>query len=145
MNIVPLSGQPLERIANAMRHGRPWLPETTDYWLWRECFGDTSFLALHAETAVGGALACMPQSRPEDFYVDQVAVDPQYRGKGVTGGLFEALVSAARTRGCHRLWLSTDPANPAVRAWPRLGFTALGLHKDFKGPGKDRELFEKRL
>jgi GNAT superfamily N-acetyltransferase len=145
MTVVPLSGQPLERIAIAMRHGRPWLPESTDYWLWRNCFGDTSFLALDDANVVGGVLACVPQSRREELYVDQVAVDPQYRGKGVTVALFDALASVARARGCRRLWLSTDPANPAVRTWPRLGFIALGLHKDFKGPGKDRELFEKRL
>jgi hypothetical protein len=35
--------------------------------------------------------------------------------------------------------------NPAIRAWPPLGFVDLGLRKDFKGPGKDRAVFEKRL
>lgn len=145
MNVVPLHDQPLGRIAEALRHGRPWLPETTDYWLWRECFGDTSFLAISGEAAVGGVLACVPQSRPDELYVDQVAVDPRHRGKGITTLLFDALIATARTRACRRLWLSTDPANPAVRAWPRLGFTALGVRKDFKGAGKDRAIFEKRL
>ena len=145
MNAVAASTRPLAELAAAMRHGRPWLPEGTDYWLWRECFGDTSFVALENDAPVGGLLACVPQSRPSELYVDQVAVDPAWRGRGVTRALFAAAELAARQRRCGRLWLSTDPANPAARAWPALGFVSLGMRKDFKGPGKDREIFEKRL
>jgi ribosomal protein S18 acetylase RimI-like enzyme len=85
------------------------------------------------------------QARPGDLYVDQIAVDPAWRGGGVTKLLLDCLEAEARKRRCTRLWLSTDPANPAIRAWPSLGFVELGLHKDFKGAGKDRALFEKRL
>lgn len=145
MNVVPVNARPLAELAAAMRHGRPWLPEGTDYWLWRECFGDTSFLAIAEGAAVGGILACVHQAQPQDLYIDQVAVDPAWRGQGVTRAMFAALEAAARERGCVRLWLSTDPANPATRAWPRVGFASLGLQKSFKGPGKDRELFERRL
>ena len=93
----------------------------------------------------GAVLACVNQSRPQDLYVDQVAVDPAWRGQGVTKLLLDAVEAAGRARGCTRLWLSTDPLNPAVRAWPPLGFSSLGVRRDFKGAGKDREVFEKRL
>ena len=145
MKTLRLADAELSVIAAVMRTGRPWLPEHTDYWLWRECFGDTSFLASDEGRAAGAVLACVNQLRPEELYVDQVAVDPAWRGRGVTRLLFDALEAAARRRGCKRLWLCTDPLNPATRAWPPLGFTSLGVRRDFKGPGKDRELFEKRL
>lgn len=145
MTVAPIRELPLRELAQAMRHGHPWLPESTDYWVWRECFGDTSFVAREGARPVGGVLACVNQSQPRDLYVDQVAVDPAWRGKGVTKQLLAAVEAAARARGCARLWLCTDPLNPAVRAWPPLGFVSLGMRKDFKGPGKDRELFEKRL
>ena len=128
-----------------MRHGRPWLPEGTDYWFWRECFGETSFVGFADGVVAGGILACVHQERCEELYIDQVAVDPAWRGRGVTAALFAAVEAAARQRNCRRLWLSTDPANPATRAWLRLGFTATGLRKDYKGPGKDREIFERLL
>ena len=157
MSVLPISAVDLGLVAGVMRTGRPWLPEHTDYWLWRECFGDTSFVALHGRRAAGAVLACVNQSRTSDLYVDQVAVDPAWRGQGVTQRLMDAVEAAARQRGCRRLvawlrsrglprlWLTTDPVNPAIRAWPPLGFADLGLHRDFKGPGKDRAVFEKRL
>ena len=145
MNLLPLSSVDLDVIAAVMRTGRPWLPEHTDFWLWRECFGGTSFIAFDGKLPAGGVLACVNQSRPEDLYIDQVAVDPRWRGQGVTRRLIDAVESEARKRRCTRLWLSTDPINPAIRAWPPLGFVELGVRKDFKGPGKDRALFEKRL
>lgn len=144
MKVQPLRELGVDDVARAMRHGRPWLPESTDYWLWQECFGDTSFVASE-NIVIGGVLACINQTRPQELYVDQVAVDPAWRGQGITKLLLEAVEAAARSRGCRRLWLCTDPLNPAVRAWPPLGFTSLGLRKNFKGPGKDRELFEKGL
>ena len=145
MNVLPLSSVALDAIAAVMRTGRPWLPEHTDFWLWRECFGDTSFIALDGARAAGGVLACVNQARPGDLYVDQVAVDPAWRGRGVTKLLLDCVEAEARKRGCTRLWLSTDPVNPAIRAWPPLGFIELGVRRDFKGPGKDRTLFEKRF
>ena len=73
-----------------------------------------------------------------------MAVDPGWRERGVTKLLLEAVEAQARRRRCTRLWLCTDPVNPAIRAWPALGFAALGVQKDFKGPGKDRAIFAKR-
>ena len=145
MKVWPLTSVELALISRIMASGRPWLPEHTDYWMWKECFGDTSFLAFNEGGPAGGVLACVNQSRPTDLYIDQVAVDPAWRGKGVTQRLIGAVEDEARRRGCTRLWLSTDPANPAVRAWPALGFLELGTRKDFKGPGKDRAIFEKPL
>jgi GNAT superfamily N-acetyltransferase len=145
VTVEPIAGIGLDVVASVMRTGRPWLPETTDYWLWQECFGDTSFIARAGEIGAGGILACVHQTRRRELYIDQVAVDPAWRGRGVTQLLFDAVEHAARRHGCLRLWLSTDPLNPAVRAWPVLGYQALGVKKDFKGPGKDRAIFEKRL
>jgi GNAT superfamily N-acetyltransferase len=145
MKVWPLTSVDLAVVSHIMATGRPWLPEHTDYWLWKECFGDTSFVAFDGDRPVGGVMACVNQARPAELYIDQVAVDPAWRGQGVTSHLIAAVEAEARKRRCTRLWLSTDPVNPAIRAWPPLGFVALGLRKNFKGPGKDRELFEKRL
>jgi GNAT superfamily N-acetyltransferase len=145
LNVLPLAAVDLDVIAAVMRTGRPWLPDGTDYWLWQECFGDTSFVAQEGAAAAGGLLACVHQGRPGELYIDQVAVDPSWRGRGVTKLLFDAAEAAARRHACRLVWLSTDPVNPAVHAWPSLGFQSVGVKKDFKGPGKDRAIFEKRL
>lgn len=154
MEITPLTAFSVTQIASVMREGHPWLPEWTDYWLWQCCFGTTSFIASANGALAGGVLACINQSKADEVYVDQVAVHNQWRGHGVTGHLLEAVADEARRLGCTRVWLSTDPANPAARVWPRYGFALLpGNHevnrmpvmRDFKGPGKHRALFERRL
>ena len=154
MVVSPLTMFSLQQIELVMREGRPWLPETADYWLWQACFGATSFIASSDGVLTGGVLACINQSKPDELYIDQVAVQREWRGRGVTGRLLEAVGEEARRRGCQRLWLSTDPANPAARAWPRHGFAllpgndevnGLPVTRDFKGPGKHRAIFERRL
>ncbi len=154
MDVAPLTSFSLEQVASVMREGRPWLPESTDYWLWQCCFGTTSFIASSDGALAGGVLACVNQSKADEVYVDQVAVRKEMRGRGVTGRLLEAVAGAARRHGCRRVWLSTDPANPAAWVWPRYGFAllvgndeanGLPVTRDFKGPGKHRALFEKRV
>lgn len=154
MEVAPLTAFSLQQIATVMREGRPWLPDSTDYWLWQTCFGTTSFIACSDGTIGGGVLACINQVKADEVYVDQIAVHTQWRGRGVTGHLLEAVCAEARRRGCRRVWLSTDPANPAARAWARYDFNVLPgddevngmpVTRDFKGPGKHRAIFERRL
>ncbi|HEV3010689.1 MAG TPA: GNAT family N-acetyltransferase [Burkholderiales bacterium] len=145
MVVAPLTAFSLLQIEAVMREGRPWLPQGTDYWLWQACFGTTSFIASADGALAGGVLACVNQAKPDELYVDQVAVHPAWRGRGVTGLLLDAVSVEAGRRGCQRVWLSTDPANPATRVWPRYGFAPLGVKKDLKGPGKDRAVFERRI
>lgn len=154
MDVAPLTAFSVTQIASVMREGRPWLPESTDYWLWQCCFGTTSFIASSEGTLAGGVLACVNQSKADEVYVDQVTVHKQWRGCGVTGHLLQAVADEARRLGCKRVWLSTDPENPAALVWPRYGFSLLPgndevnrmqVTRDFKGPGKHRALFERRV
>ena len=154
MEVAPLASFSVEQIASVMREGQPWLPPSTDYWLWLACFGTTSFIASSDGTLAGGVLACINQGKTNEVYVDQVAVAQQWRGRGVTGRLLDKVGDEARRRGCRRVWLSTDPANPAARVWARYGFAllpgndevnGLPVTRDFKGAGKHRALFERML
>lgn len=145
MIVSALSAFSLQQIQSVFRQGQPWLPQHTDYWLWQACFPATSFIAAEDDALAGGVLACVNQNASYEVYVDQVAVDRAWRGRGVTGLLLDAVCAEALRRGCHRVWLSTDPANPATQVWPRYGFAPLGVRPDFKGPGKDRALFERSL
>lgn len=154
LRIVVAKQLAIPEIAAVMREGRPWLPESSDYWFFATLCGSTSFVALKNETAVGGLIACRDPDKPHELYIDQVAVHRQSRGQGIVQALFRAVETRARELHCTRLWLSTDPKNPAVRVWPRLGFVNcpgdsidgdLSIRRDFKGPGKHRAIFEKLL
>ncbi len=154
IRIIEAKKLSIPEIASAMREGRPWLPEWSDYWFFATFFGSTSFVALSNEGAVGGLIACRVPEKLDEIYIDQVAVHHKARGQGIVRALFRAVEARAKELHSTRLWLSTDPKNPAVRVWPQLGFINcpgdaidedLSIHRDFKGPGLHRALFEKLL
>ena len=154
MRIAMFAEIEIPQIAEVMAHGRPWLPDVSDYWFLRQFHGTTSFVASMDGLLVGGIIACIDTNQPSKLYIDQVAVHASFRGKGVVQGLFQTAEARAKELGCTTAWLSTDPRNPAVHVWPRLGYEncpgdrtdgRLSIHTNFKGPGKDRALFQKAL
>lgn len=154
MLIQPFAELDIPQIAAAMAGGRPWLPESCDYWFFREFHGFTSFVASQGDVAAGGIIACIDPNSPTRLYIDQVAVHPSFRNQGIVHRLFAAVEGRATEAGCTVAWLSTDPANPAVALWPKLGYQnctgdqvqgELSIRSDFKGPGRHRALFEKVL
>ena len=63
------------------------------------------------------------------FYIDQVAVAPAYRGRGLGVKLYEDLEEAARHTGLHLLTceVNYEPFNAASQAFhERLGFNEVG-------------------
>jgi GNAT superfamily N-acetyltransferase len=154
LRVVQATQLPVAEIAALMAEGKPWLPEASDYWFFATFCGSMSFVAMSDETPVGGLIACLHPEKLDEIYIDQVAVHHLFRGRGIVQALFAAIENRARELRCMRLWLSTDPKNPAVRVWPRLGFANcpgdaldgdLSIVRDFKGPGKHRAIFEKVL
>lgn len=67
-----------------------------------------------------------------EFYVDNIAVDPEYRRKGTGRALMDYLIKAARAAGGEFLSLEVRPSNaPAVALYESLGFKKAGLRRDF--------------
>lgn len=56
-----------------------------------------------------------------------LAVEPEWRRRGVGTALLAALSGAARARGVRALSLSVEPDNPAVRLYERAGFRRVGV------------------
>ncbi len=79
--------------------------------------------------------------------MDNVAVFPQHRGKGVATTLLEALLEEARRRGGEFLSLEVRPSNTgAVRLYEKLGFRREGRRKSFyTDPREDALLLTKRF
>ena len=68
-----------------------------------------------------------------------VAVHPDYRRRGVARMLVGSLVDALVKRGSHRLTLEVRASNePAKRLYETLGFTQVGLRKNYyRAPRED--------
>jgi ribosomal-protein-alanine N-acetyltransferase len=53
------------------------------------------------------------QPRPE-LFLNELGVDPTYRGRGVGKELVAKLWEIAQTRGCRGMWVLTDNSNAAA-------------------------------
>jgi 2-phosphosulfolactate phosphatase len=64
-----------------------------------------------------------PDKQPE-LWINEVAVSPKHRGRGLGKGLLSALFKAGQQYECAEAWVLTDRANiPAMRLYSSLGGT----------------------
>lgn len=56
-----------------------------------------------------------PESYPDEWYLDTIAVAPTCRGRGIGAALLDALPAQALAAGKQRIGLNVDEANPAAR------------------------------
>ena len=60
-----------------------------------------------------------------------IAVEPEYRRRGVAKELLSRLASDARTRGATRIFLEMRENNPARELYLRFGFEPIGRRKSY--------------
>lgn len=68
---------------------------------------------LDESDRVTGLATGLRSGNPDVMYLWQVGVAPELRGKGYSGQLIEAVISAADELGCRFLEFSIDPDNSA--------------------------------
>ncbi|MFI7218864.1 GNAT family N-acetyltransferase [Micromonospora maritima] len=154
MIVSPLRPDLISEVERLMALGEPFVrPRTSsDYWLYARLFSSTCPVALEGGTLAGAVIAFRSQDDPTDVYVQDVMVHPDYRRRGVARLLLDSVRTRAVGWGCHRLYLTSEPENrPAHRTWLTLGFRnapgdrhvdGVQVLADFKGPGKDRAVYE---
>ena len=157
MMITPLDRQLTAGVRDLMLLGDPYVQARTpsDYWLYAELFSNTCPVALAGDDIIGAIIAFRSQTAPGEIYVQDVMTHPRHRRKGVTKVLLGCLVQQAQAWSCKRLYLTSEPSNRAAHGtWLTLGFTNAGgditidgvsVVKNFKGPGKDRAVYELML
>ena len=76
-----------------------------------------------------------------------VAVHPDYRRKGIAEALVAELVEALKKRESHCLTLEVRASNePAKALYEKLGFTQVGLRKNYyRNPKEDALILRKEF
>lgn len=156
--VTPLRLEHIGEVRRLMELGEPYLhPRTlSDYWLYATLFSSTCPLAIDDDgTVIGAVMAFRSQDDPADVYVQDVIAHPRHRRRGVTRALLRSVRSQARSWGCRRLYLTSEPDNEAAHAaWESLGFVnvagdhhinGVSVVTDFKGPGRSRAVYESPL
>jgi GNAT superfamily N-acetyltransferase len=154
MRITALSQDLTEDVRQLMDLGDPYIRARTpsDYWLYARLFSSTCPVALAEGTVAGALIAMRSQDDPSEIYIQDVMTHPDHRRKGIAGALVEVVHKRAQEWGCRRIYLTSEPDNmPAYAAWTSRGFTntngdytvgGVAVTRNFKGPGKDRAVFE---
>jgi GNAT superfamily N-acetyltransferase len=72
------------------------------------------------------------------LWLDDLFVDPGFRGKGIAGALMAYLADIAVSNGCARMdWIVLDWNEPAIEFYQRLGAMVLGDWRVCRLEGED--------
>jgi ribosomal-protein-alanine N-acetyltransferase len=96
-------------------------------------------LAFEGDELVGYAGG---MSLYETCDLNNIAVLPQHRRRGIAAVLLESFMAEARARGAEQMLLEVRESNiPAIRLYERYGFTAYNKRKNYyRNPAEDAVL-----
>lgn len=155
MIVTPLTTAHIGGVEQLITLSGPYVrPRTpSDYWLYAELFADTCPIALADGQVIGVVIALRSQVKPDDVYIQDVAVHPSRRRRGIARRLLDAVYERTAGWACRRLYLTSEPDNHTANAtWHRLGYTNLpgdyttngvSVICNYKGPGKDRAVYQR--
>lgn len=123
----------------------------------KRCFSDPwptdAFLAVCRYPVLYGLLAeedgkvvgyCCTQVLFEEAELQNIAVAPELRGKGIAGGLLAAAEENAKSLGAERCFLEVRVGNtPAIRLYEKFGYETIGIRKGYYEDGEDAGLMRK--
>ncbi len=123
-------------------YDQPWPREAFEEEIEREDVGIG--MVAEDEGLVVGFLTGM--AVVDEFHMHNLAVHPDFRGRGVARGLLKAAESLCRQRDSRRILLEVREDNQAARnLYLGLGFEAAGTRKDYYGPGQNAYIYMKHL
>jgi ribosomal-protein-alanine N-acetyltransferase len=133
IDVRPFERTNLDRIVEIERDsfGKEAWPAEAFVQYWRE--SPEFFLVARQGRRIAGYSITRTNWRGAEL--DSIAVDPQYRGRGVAQALLDATVAQLRS-GTLRLMVSTANA-PALRFYRQYGFVRKRLVKRYYGAGRD--------
>jgi ribosomal protein S18 acetylase RimI-like enzyme len=124
MAIVLMSVAVIGDVERLMALGDPYVGarSASDYWLYATLFSSTCPVAIDDGMLVGAVVAMRSQDNPNDVYVQDVAVHPDHRRRGIATKLLGVVIARARRWDVRRLYLTSEPENTAAEAtWRRTG------------------------
>ena len=82
---------------------------------------------------VSGTEILHPDREEPELFLNELGVDPAFRGRGIGGALVTELWEIARSRGCRGMWVLTDDDNvPATKTYAGAGGIRVGTNVMFQ-------------
>ncbi|MBR3457991.1 MAG: ribosomal protein S18-alanine N-acetyltransferase [Selenomonadaceae bacterium] len=124
--MAPEDAEQVEQVEKAC-FAIPWSRQS----FWEEAANENTvyILALDGERVIGYAGTWIVAGEAQ---ITNVAVAPEYRGRGVGTGLMEELVRRAKERGATAMTLEVRPSNaPALALYAKFGMKSVGRRKGY--------------
>lgn len=97
---------------------------------------------VHVNGGVVGLVSYKLRSA-EQAYLAEIAIHPEYQGRGIGGVVLERILSELKEKGVVRVELATHPDNPARRLYERHGFVVHDQVENYEGSGTPRLLLRR--
>jgi ribosomal protein S18 acetylase RimI-like enzyme len=82
---------------------------------------------------VSGTEILHPDHEEPELFLNELGVDPAFRGRGMGKALVAELWEIARSRGCRGMWVLTDDDNvPATKTYAGAGGDRVGTNVMFQ-------------
>jgi len=124
--MVPEDAAAVEQVEKAC-FSMPWSRES----FWQEAANEQTcyLLALWEDRVIGYAGAWLAAGEAQ---VTNVAIHPDYRGRGFATGLMERLIREVKARGATAMTLEVRPSNTAALAlYAKFGLKSVGRRKGY--------------
>ena len=91
---------------------------------------DTLYLVVKVQGVIVGYCGLLQSFEEAD--ITNVAVHPEWRGRGIAYRMLQTLMEQGKTRGIERYTLEVRVSNAsAIHVYEKLGFTSVGIRKNF--------------
>lgn len=91
---------------------------------------DTLYLVVKVQGVIVGYCGLLQSFEEAD--ITNVAVHPEWRGRGIAYQMLQTLMEQGKTRGIERYTLEVRVSNAsAIHVYEKLGFTSVGVRKNF--------------
>jgi L-2,4-diaminobutyric acid acetyltransferase len=127
--VRPGTEQDINAIVDLVSQLKPLVPHARyAYWNLLSNFGDSCFVAEDEERVVGLMTSHPTSTPPDEWFIWQAGVLPEYRGTGLIDQLYDSVADAARQHGAIALRATIETDNPRslgafTRFATRLGST----------------------
>ncbi len=114
MEIMSLKKDNIAEVEKLLSNGGPYVLPHHDYvyWIMEGYFSSSNYVALE-ENKVIGYICALPSIDRKCYFIWQVVVDADYRGKKVATILINHIIEESKLKGYNRLELTISSDNQA--------------------------------
>lgn len=114
MEVMSLKKEHIQAVMELLDEGKPYVLAHHNYvyWIMEEYFPSSNFV-VSTENKVIGFICALPSLDKQSYFIWQIVVDEEYRGKKVATLLVDRIIQEAKLRGYHTLELTINGENQA--------------------------------